>query len=284
MRTLYIDVFFLINFTVDILAAYLSSRLLRIRVSARRLMAIGAIGALVACLDLFVEARYLHMILTAAFFLTYAFMVPRGVTAARRIKALLAFIGAEIMIGGTVSFGYTLLDKYLAPYLSGAEGGSENRGALIFSILILFAIGVSRLFMFVFTGTGSEKSVKIRIEIEDLFIEAEALVDSGNLVRDPMNLNPVLFIKKGVARKLLPENVVELTGVDGIPERYRKRIRLIPVTRGGATHVMTGIKPDLVTIEGKKGELGVTIAIDKEEGSFGGYDALMPSAALSDAI
>lgn len=284
MTTLYIDVYFLINFTVDILAACLSVKFLRIRTDIKRLIIIGAVGALCACLDVFLETRLFRSLNMLAFIAFFCFAIANGITISRRIKACAAFIASEIMIGGTVSFGYTLLDKYLSPYLSVTDNESGNRGALVFSILILFAIGVSRLLMFLFMGTGSERNVKIRIEIEDKFIETEALVDTGNLVRDPMNMYPVLFIKEKIAEKIFPKNVVELSRVDCLGESYKKRIRLIPVTRNGQTHVLTGVRPDRVVMEGKKDEINVTLAIDKEGGDYGGYEALMPSAALENVI
>jgi hypothetical protein len=47
-----------------------------------------------------------------------------------------------------------------------------------------------------------------------------------------------------------------------------------------------GVKADNVRIKrmDKYEELRVTLAIDKEGGSFGGYMALMPSAALDNAL
>jgi hypothetical protein len=62
----------------------------------------------------------------------------------------------------------------------------------------------------------------------------------------------------------------------------RKRIRLIPISRDGKTHVLTGVKIDSVRAVsgGVYEDVAVTVAIDKEGGDFGGYEALMPSAAL----
>ena len=283
LTTLYIDVFFLINFTVDILAAFLAVKFLRVKTDIARLILVGIFGAVSACLDVFIENKALGALNMAAFLVVFMLIIARGLSISRRIKACLAFILSEIMLGGTVSLGYTLLDKYLSPYLVGGSG-AESRSALIFSLLILMAIGVLRLIMFLFSGTGTEKSVKLRIEIENKAVEAEALVDSGNLVRDPMNMYPVLFIKKSLAREILPENVIELCSVDTIQDVYKKRIRLIPVSRLGKTHVMTGVFPDKVSIVEKNEEISVTLAIDKEGGSFGGYYALMPSSAINDVI
>ena len=47
---------------------------------------------------------------------------------------------------------------------------------------------------------------------------------------------------------------------------YKKKIRLIPVTRGGETHVMVGLRVDKVLLvqKGKKDEVDATIVIDKD--------------------
>ena len=51
MTTIYIDVYFLVNFVVDILAAYFSSTFLHLKTSNLRLVAIGAIGGGFAVID-----------------------------------------------------------------------------------------------------------------------------------------------------------------------------------------------------------------------------------------
>ena len=49
--------------------------------------------------------------------------------------------------------------------------------------------------------------------------------------------------------------------------------------------MLVGVKPDYVRIRNKDRyeELSVTLAIDKEGGTYGGFMALMPSAALDNA-
>ena len=138
----------------------------------------------------------------------------------------------------------------------------------------------------VFSSSMSEKSVRLEINIEKNSIELDALVDSGNLVKDPMNMNPVVFIKKEAARKIFPMSVIELSDLDDIDCLYRKRIRLIPVSRNGSTHVMTGVRVDDVYIlsENTKEKIDTTVVIDKEGGTFGGYEALAPFAAVKDVL
>ena len=113
-----------------------------------------------------------------------------------------------------------------------------------------------------------------------------AFVDSGNLAIDPMDMSPVILIKKNLATKILPQNIVDLSNVDLLDRDLIKRIRLVPITRGGYTHVLTGVKADRVAVINgdSREEVKATIVIDKEGGTFDGFDALMPSAALDNVF
>lgn len=285
MKTLYIDVFFFINFTVDLLAAHFSVRFCRINSSMPRLVTVSVLGAASAIVDVFLPEGILYSIVNSLsfLFLSGIFIAKRS-SLFRRLRFVLLFFVSECIIGGIVYSAYSLLERHLGDYLSSIQGGGENRKALIFSALILLSIGVFKLMIMLFSSFSSEKSVHMKIKIGDKTVEADALVDSGNLVTDPMNMSPVLFVKNSVAEKLFPENVILLKEIDMLDRDYRKRIRLIPVTRGGKTQVMTGVRPDSVTVfNGKEeNEINLTVAIDKEGGTYGGYELLAPAAVISD--
>ena len=283
MVTLYIDVFFLVNFVVDVLAAFFASRMLHIKTSSKRLIITGVVGGIFAIIDLLWSVTAVSKALNfISFFIIIAFLISKSCTYLRRIKYLLCFFICQLLIGGTVYYGYMLIDRYLDKLPGDVKPGGENRSVILFSIFILLAIGVFRVMLLLFSGAENRSNVKVRIEIEGRSIEAEALVDSGNLVRDPMSMAPVLFVKEELAKKILPSSIIELTALDSLSAGFRKRIRLIPVTRSGETHVMTGVRADRVTLIGetRTDDISVTVAIDKEEGSFGGYEALVPSSVL----
>jgi stage II sporulation protein GA (sporulation sigma-E factor processing peptidase) len=127
----------------------------------------------------------------------------------------------------------------------------------------------------------NQKSAKLIIKLEEKMLEVDALIDTGNLVKDPMNMNPVIFLKKNIAENILPRAIIDLTDIDSLSMGYKKRIRLIPVTREDTTHVMTGVRVDKVIVCNKeREEINATIVIDKEEGTYGGYYALAPYVAI----
>lgn len=286
MQTFYIDIYFLINFTVDILALYVAVRVLRARGRLWRLVLAALIGAAVAVVDAFLYSRpAIRAILLAVSLLLCSQIVLHASGARRRIKFIAVFFAVELLLGGAVTFFYSALDT-LFEKIGIIGEGVENRKALILALLVLLSIGVIRLLTMIFTDIMGEKTVTVSITIADTTVETEAMLDSGNMVKDPMNMKPVLFIKPALALRLVPKCVAELTELDLLDSDYRKRIRLIPVTRMNGTHVMTGIRPDKVTvIRGKdREEVDFTVAIDKEGGTYGGYEALLPFAVINDAF
>ena len=287
METLYIDVFFLINFTIDILAAHFSARFLHIKTTVTRLIFVGVLGAAASIIDVFLPSYAYLKILNAflsLFLMTVAVSKKCGL--GRRVKFGASFLSFCLALAGIVYFGYSVLDNLLDRYPIEEGVEAENRGALFFSLIILVAIGVFKLLIMLFSGAKGVKNIRVRIKVEGRCAETDALVDSGNLVKDPMNMYPVLFVKQSFAKTFLPENILELSSLDKLERCYKKRVRLIPVTKGESTHVLTGIRVDSVALISEKGtfEVNASVAIDKEGGSFGGYDALLPSAVVDDVF
>lgn len=286
MKTLYIDVYFLINFTVDLLALYFASCFSKMPTSTKRLLISSAVGALIAVgVVLLPEYAILKFIIATAGLIAMGFIAPKRVSVRRKLKFVFAFLIFEALLGGAVSFLWGILDKYISNFFDGAEGGAVNRKMLFLSLIVLLSIGVFKMLVSFFSNIESEGSVDVEISFLDNTAVVSAFVDSGNLAVDPMDLSPILLLKKEVAKTILPENIIELSNIDSLERKVKKRIRLVPLSRGGETHVMVGVKADAVRlVGGKNEELRVTLVIDKEGGDFGGYKALMPAAALDNAI
>lgn len=281
MKTVYIDVYFMINFTVDILAIFIALRMIHAKVNIRRLIICGLLGACLATVELFIKNTILNIGLASIFVLLITYISSRGVSLARRIRFIISFYIASFLISGAVNFLYGILDKYLDDVLKDFSG-TTNRKALVFSLIILLIIGVLRLFIMMFSDSINKKSTRLMIRLEDKTLEVDALIDTGNLVKDPMNMNPVIFLKRNCAENIIPRSIIDLSDVDSLSADYRKRIRLIPVTRKDQTHVMTGVRVDKVVIcnDKKREEIDATIVIDKEDGTYGGYHALAPYVAV----
>ena len=279
MKIFYIDIYFLINFTVDILSVYLAARLVSLRLSAARLILSGAIGAVLACAVVIFDIKGFYFVLMLLFSGILTVYAAQGYSGALVFfKMLCGFIIAETALGGFVTLIYNLLDRYLAPELSEDEMGAKNRGILLLALIVLVAYFIIRLVLLLFSGRTHESTVKVVITVGGKSITVTGLIDSGNLLRDPFSSAPVVIVK-----------LSSLSGFLGIKRaeeilkdvRYRARTRIIPSKTIGNESLLYGLRTDTVTVGNK--EIGnAVIALDSQEGSFGGFGALVPSTLLED--
>lgn len=287
MKTLYIDIYFLINFTVDILSLYFAACFSKIPTTSKRLIISALVGAVVAVVAVLLpEYVLLKMIFSFLGLVLMGMITPRGVSGKRKFKFVVSFIIFEAIAGGIVSLIWSFFDKYISVFFDKTDGGAVNRKMLFMALVVLLFIGVFKMIVSFFSNMKSEGSVEVEISFLRKKAVVCAFVDSGNLAIDPMDMTPVMLIKKEFAKTILPENIIELSQIDELDKSIKKRIRLIPISRCGETHVLVGVKVDKVKILNGESEeeISVTLAIDKEGGDFGGFNALMPSAALENVF
>lgn len=130
-------------------------------------------------------------------------------------------------------------------------------------------------------------------------VAVQALVDTGNSLKDPLSLQPVMIVEQQAIKGILPEQIayaVEaldngvITPVGELLESsyWSTRIRIIPFSSIGKEHgLLLGFRPDAVYI--RDGQHGPAVqpvvaihprALDPE----GKYSALIPPTLLQQAV
>ena len=286
MKTVYIDIYFLINFCVDIIAIGLALCVLKIRCGIKRVILAATVGASYAVLGIiFSDRRYLMPMLTVPIFLIMMLIVTKGASWIRKFKYGVAFLLFEIIIGGFVYYGYGILDRIMkSSELSSGE--LHNKNLFTWSIIVLLSYGIVKTMMYFLSGTASIRSVRLCVGYDGREESFEALVDTGNLVTDPIGMQPVVFITEELASKIVGEKTDFSKDVSALQENIRKRIRLIPVNSVDGKRVLTGFSSDYVTVvnEGRYENINVVFAVDKKGELYGGYSALMPAVAIDNVF
>ncbi len=285
MKTLYIDVYFFINFCTDALALSISAYFLKLKCGVWRLCLASTAGALYAVLGiLLADVKFIMPIISVPLFLIMIEIVTHGVSLLRKFKYTVAFFLSEIVIGGLVYYGFCLLERAMEKFQL-EEGYIENRNLLILAIIILLSYAVVKFMMTLFGSLGSIKNIKLCVGFSGNETSFEAIVDSGNLARDPQGGRPVVFITHKLAQKIIGENFEIGEGYD-LPESLRRKFRIIPVKRDGESRVLYGFISDYVTVvkNGKYENIDVSFAIDMKGDTYGGYPALVPASAIENVF
>ena len=283
MVTFYVDIYFLVNFTVDTLAIAFAYVFAGVRQRKGRTVVGALFGSLFAVITVLLPEYILLKIIGGVLGLLAVILICAGdVAMVRKARFGASFLIFCALLGGMVTYLFSIFEKMLGGSLGELTSDGTNRKLLLIAVAILIAIGLFKIIVALFSGRITSSSVSVRISLLDETFEAEGLVDSGNLACDPMDSAPVILIKESTARKFLPRCVITLSNPDALPLDFKKRIRLIPVCGVGGSRVLTGIKPDKTELKlGEKyEEIRATIAIDREGGDFGGYGVLVPGAAV----
>ena len=286
MKTVYVDIYFLINFCVDIMALGIALYILKIKCGIKRLVLSAVVGASYAVLGIiFSDKKYLMPILTLPIFLCMILIVTQGVSLVRKIKYATAFLFSEILIGGFVYYGFLMLDRLLID-LDSSASPLENRKLLTWSVIVLLSYGIVKIMMYLIGNSASVRCVKVCVGYDGREASFEALVDTGNLVEEPTGGRPVVFITEELAHKIIGKKLDFSLDVAKLDEGFKKRIRFVPVKSSEGVRMLPGFLSDYVTVvnKGKYESINVSFAIDKKGELYGGYPALMPAVAIDNVF
>jgi stage II sporulation protein GA (sporulation sigma-E factor processing peptidase) len=88
----------------------------------------------------------------------------------------------------------------------------------------------------------------LRVTEGDRFVELRAFLDTGHQLRAPLSGLPVILAAPDGLSPILPEQVLRVlaegtTGLDGLPEEWRRRVQLIPFRTVAGEGILPAIRP-----------------------------------------
>ena len=261
MRILYLDTLFFLNYGLDYLALYFAGWLMRMPRLQWRLLLAALPGACFSVVSvLWLEGSpwyYLGFVLLGVLMVWLGY--GRGIGKNRLLLCTVAHLGGAVVLGGVIGAFYHLLDSWISP----EEQIPIGRGEWIM-VLAFLSGGVLRIAFSVLDRRGKGKRVYVTVEIFGKKSRSLVYVDSGNLLRDPINGKSVLILSR---RAITPfPDAVKKSLEGGIPAQgMEKRMRVIPTRSVGGDRILFGFLPDRVTDE--KGRL-LDVVVAVGEGSF----------------
>ena len=275
--TLYADILFLMNFSMDFISIWASSLLGNRPRKVLRMTAAASIGALYGVVSVILGVGgALSWIFSAAVSILMsitAFGVGGGVRSIFRQSALIWICGA--LLGGVMSAVVSLAGGSTLVTAERAGGGSllpviaaGSAICLVLAVRLIRRVKRAR-FVGVCVMFRGEKS------------SFEALCDSGNMLRDPISGDPVMTVSRHAAIPLCGSR-----GVDALISFDTEALcelslpfRVIPRRTVDASSLVCALVPDKVYITsgGQRREVRCLIApAECEKNSFGGYCATVP--------
>ncbi len=279
----YIDLYFLINTCMNLLCIMITASLLHRKISRLRACLGAIVGAIYAVFALlfFIEGGFGTALDCAAAFVMclIAFAhIPFRILDVLKCTAVQAL--TSMLLGGIMTALYSLLNRLHLPFEV-----LQGDGLSVWSFAILSAVaGIATAHGGRFFGISKRtKSVTVNAVIEKKTITMHALVDSGNLLRDPISGRYVIVVNKELLLKNLPRalwDTIEhpLTHKSTIGQSLEPRVRLIPTQTATGHALLPAFLPERLTItEGKNTYSADYLIAAAELGDNArGFDAVIP--------
>ena len=276
-----------INFSMDFLSLYITSKLLHIKPNHFKLSLSAITGALYALAILFfnpnVFINFIFSILTAFLLSLIAFGKQ---TIKNNIKNTCVFFAVNFALGGGITAICNTLNIWKNSRNIMINGTFDVLyGDLPFGLLIILAI-ICGLFSFlsgkIIRKRNTTKECELIITLNKQSITLKGLIDSGNLLKEPISGKPVIIATFNSLRKIIPIELFDLFKNKGtnIPHKceYISRIRIIPTSTINDRNVLFGIFPDSVILDKKIVDVYIAITNDKDD--FGNFSAIVPNEII----
>lgn len=268
---LYADVLWLINFSMDFLSLYAAGKLLSLPLLLRRMILAAAFGGIYAvgavALGWDGIGGTLASAAVSAGMTVLAFGIREG--CASFLRNVLTVWGCGALLGGimTVFCGFAGTS---APTVPGTD---------LYAASALALMGLVRT-----AGKRMRRGYAlVRCSFGETTWEAKALIDSGNLLHDPLSALPVILVRQQEVCRFAGEETADLLRGnlpgDGTPVRG---LRAVPVRTGGVSRLLYGfLCPEVhILFGGREHIRRAVVCMDPEADSYGGCGLLLPASLL----
>jgi stage II sporulation protein GA (sporulation sigma-E factor processing peptidase) len=269
----YADVVFLINFVMDLLILLVAGKLAGRRAKFGRLALGALIMAVSYCAITLISSLHIfyHLISTVIMLMMgiWAAYAPPNLLILFKL-ALFSYLSA-FLIGG-IGMGLFYVSRFYD-----IIGSITNVFVINFSVPVLIGAAAAFYVLFKFGLRWLEaRTLKrqvcmaVRIFFEDRALELNALVDTGNSLRDPLSNAPVIVAEFDSIKTFLPDrlktlfyekqennlqNLLDSARMDG----FTGRLRMIPYeSLGRQNGLLIGFRPDRVEITREKDTIALS--------------------------
>lgn len=260
--TVYADILFLVNFSMDFLTLYLTGRLLHKPLRKFRLITAAFIGSAAGTVyslvsDMTETAGTFVTILSGLLISAAMVRISFGKSASKAslLRDSFSVWGAGTLLGGIMTFVLSLGEPvYMA---------ENNNFIPAFAACFFISIGLTRLF----SSAKSKKSACVTVEAAGTTHKFEALCDSGSFAAEPISGLPVIIVRK--------------TAIGDWSDKLEEipcplKLRMIPLHGVGGDCLLRGFLPEKITVNER--EVRAVIAVQDNTAHFAGFDGIIPAA------
>ena len=289
--TIYIDIIIVENLIMNYIILYATAIISKSKIYYIRILIASFIGAVYVVLQYISKIGiYSNVILKIILSIIIIYIAFKPDDIKKLFKISVLFYLTTFTFGGIATYLIYVLKPQELVIKNGMYVGTYVLkvifvGAIFGTVILIVAFKFAKNKM-----TKKDMLCKVQIELNGKEIVLNTMIDTGNMLKEPLTGNPVVVVEKMALYDLIPKEILNNTesilGGDfkKIPEdiknEYISRLKIIPFSSLGKQNgMLIGIKPDklkVITEQIEEEKNNVIVGIyGKSLTKYGEYNALI---------
>ena len=252
--TIYLDVIFLENIVINYIMLYVTGIISKAQIKQKKLIAGALIGAIYSIIYYLLKLKlYSNCIIKIILSIVIIYVAFNSNSFKDLLKKVLLFYLTSFVFGGSAIAIIYMVNSQNITIQNGVLVGSYTLKTVLIGIVVAY-----------FTIFFALKIIKTKISKKDLIceiavtlnnkeIKTKALIDTGNLLKEPITNMPVIVMEHSLLYDILPKEILnnseEILGGDfskipeNIKEEYSLKLKVIPYSSLGKQNgMLLGVK------------------------------------------
>ena len=289
--TIYIDIVLIENLIMNYIILFTTAVVLKIKVNHIRLILASLLGAgysIIAYMGIIKVYSSIILKIILSVLIIYIAFNPQNIK--KMCKDLLLFYLVSFVFGGAAFALIYIIKPQNILMKNGLFLGTYTLKTVMLGAIVAFCIIIGAFAIIKNKISKKDMFCEIEILINQKKIRTKAMIDTGNMLKEPITNVPVIVVEHILLYSCMPKeilnNLKEIMGGDfknipcDIQEKYISKLKLIPFSSLGKQNgMLIGIRPEyvkVITDEQEKINKNVIIGIyEKSLTKKGEYQALI---------
>ena len=207
--TIYIDVILIENLIMNFIILYATGLVLKRKIKKVRLILASLLGAIYSLLTYISSFEiYTNIILKLILSILMVYIAFNAPNVKQIGKDLLLFYLVSFVFGGAAfAFIYIIKPQDIL-MKNGLFLGTYPLKTVVLGAIIAFIIVIAAFKIVKYRFSTKDMYCKIKIRLNEKEIETNAMIDSGNLLKEPISNTPVIIVEHTLLYDCMPKEIL----------------------------------------------------------------------------
>ena len=259
--TIYLDVIFLENLILNFLILFAVGIETKSKVKFVRIVVSSVVGSAYTVLLYMINNDFFHSIIMKILLSLVMNYIAYKTNKIKEIlkKIVYFYLTSFVFGGGALALIYVVNTGKISIH-NGVISGKYTLLTIMIGVIVSFIVIIISFKLIKNTITKKDLICTINIKVNDKVIKTKALIDTGNLLKEPITNIPVIVVEHKLLKNIIPDEILEnienilggdLKNVSEITKNeYLSKMKIIPFSSLGKQNgILLGIKAQEAIIE-----------------------------------